>query len=370
MAVRRVSLAAATTLWCVLLAWGADSVFAMPTVTMPNNVRPASPFSYRGLLGNERFLQYVKVTGIDGDLFDITLGPDGAVWFTETASNAIGRMDAKYRVSSYPVPASAGVPVAITSGPDGNLWFTLGGGSQQGIGRITPAGVITIFPFGTAFGTELDITAGPDGNLWFTDFSNNMVGRVTPQGAIKEFALPTPGAPNGIVSGPDKHLWICEEGALTRSQNVPGRILRMTTAVQFKSYILSPPSWTTAPEFIAVGSDRKLWFTEQDQTAVPYHVESITLHGAMSEFSLLPTSSSNPVEPIGRITSGSDGNVWLTEGLYNVDRVTPSGGITRFVMPPPPGTTLPPQPRGITTGPDDNLWWVETSSGSIGILQP
>jgi len=316
-------------------------------------------------LPGERFIRYIPATGIDGDLLSITVGPDGALWFTETSSGAIGRVDVTGHVTSYPVSPSAGVPVAITSGPDGNLWFTLGGGSQQGIGRITPAGAISVFPFGKAFDTELDITAGPDGNLWFTDFDNNMVGKVTTQGVVTEYPIPNIGAPIGITLGPDKKLWICEEGALQGNNNVPGRMLRMTTTLKFKAFPLQPMSWTTAPQFVAKGPDGNLWFTEMEQTATPFNIESITPTGTIAKYPL-PASA----EPPYRIASASSGSLWFTEQETYVDQVTTGGVITRYAMPQPPGTSLPPQPRGIAFGPRRDLWWVETSSGSIGVLRP
>jgi streptogramin lyase len=314
---------------------------------------------------DQRFVRYYPVTGIDGDLFDITTGPDGALWFTETGSEAIGRLDTQGNVSKYPISPSLGEPIAITSGPDGNVWFTLGGGSQQGIGRITPSGVITTFAFGQPFSTELDITSGPDGNLWFTDFYNNMVGRVTTQGVVTEFPLPDYGAPLGITLGPDHKLWICEEGALHGNDNVPARIYKMTTALKFKAYVLSPMDWTTSPQFITVGADKNLWFTEADRSNPPFHVERITTKGAITNFPL-PASA----EPPFRTTLASDHNVWFTETLTYIDRVTPDGTISRLPMPQPPGTSLPAQPRGIASGPKRGIWWVETSSGSIGLLKP
>src|SRR5436305_9451677 len=48
----------------------------------------------------------------------ITLGPDGAVWFTELATNGIGRFQAG-RFTTFPLP-SGGEPNAIVSGPGGN----------------------------------------------------------------------------------------------------------------------------------------------------------------------------------------------------------------------------------------------------------
>jgi hypothetical protein len=57
---------------------------------------------------------------------DITVGPDGALWFTELLSNSIGRLTTGGEYSSCQLPnASANPrPYGITAGPDGAIWFT------------------------------------------------------------------------------------------------------------------------------------------------------------------------------------------------------------------------------------------------------
>ncbi len=60
-------------------------------------------------------------------------------------------------------------------GPDGNVWFVVG--DDHSLGRITPQGAITEFavPAGITLG---DITHGPDGALWFTDIVAGSIGRI------------------------------------------------------------------------------------------------------------------------------------------------------------------------------------------------
>ena len=79
-------------------------------------------------------------------------------------------------VSNYTDPSING-PTGITVGPDGALWFTNLHGAS--IGRITPNGTVSAvtdpsisFPSG--------ITSGPDGGLWFTSDGYNTIGRITP----------------------------------------------------------------------------------------------------------------------------------------------------------------------------------------------
>src|SRR5262249_7537903 len=68
-------------------------------------------------------------------------GPDGNVWFMETAPSAIGMLDpATGAVSEFSIPGHGGNPgsvpnTGIVAGPDGNVWFT-DNGSPKAIGMI------------------------------------------------------------------------------------------------------------------------------------------------------------------------------------------------------------------------------------------
>ena len=202
----------------------------------------------------------------------IAAGPDGALWFTESAFSlapgAIGRITTAGSISETPVPPTGipTVPAGITPGPDGALWFTQPGQFRGGglIGRITTSGrghrVLRrkrargprgrsptgrcgsrIRPTarssasrptegsarsgsGSPSAARPAIAAGPDGALWYTDPGTNVIGRVTTAGAVTTYPLPTPArGPSGITSGPDGALWFTEADA-------GNRIGRITTA--------------------------------------------------------------------------------------------------------------------------------------------
>src|SRR5229473_2524235 len=140
-------------------------------------------------------IQEFPIPTATSDTFGITAGPDGNLWFTESASNSIGRITTDgSTITSFVLPgppAFASDPEGITAGPDGNLWFTEALGNK--IGQITTAGVITEFAL-SANSAPDGITAGPDGNLWFTEFGTNNIGRITTAGVITEFPVPTPGS--------------------------------------------------------------------------------------------------------------------------------------------------------------------------------
>jgi uncharacterized repeat protein (TIGR01451 family) len=110
---------------------------------------------------------------------EITLGPDGNLWFTESAGRIGVINPTTHAVAEFQIPTAGSDPTFITTGPDGNLWFSEAQKSQ--IGRINPTThTITEFPIPTANSRPEGIASGPDGNLWFTEQLGNKIGQLVP----------------------------------------------------------------------------------------------------------------------------------------------------------------------------------------------
>ena len=282
--------------------------------------------------------------------WDITAGPDGNLWFTESAKNKIGKITPSGVMTEYDIPTADSEPMRITAGPDGNVWFTEQRGNK--IGRITPAGVITEYP--TSIG-PLAITTGPDGNIWFTGGSNPpKVVKLSMGGVFTEYSYPMPGGYTqialwDIATGPDGNLWI---------NNSFGEIAKVTPAGVFTIYPL--PGGVYGGFGITAGPDGNVWFTRG--AGAEKKVGKITPGGAMTEY-VMPSGGA----PNG-ITVGPDGNLWFTASQRIVS-ITTTGVFTQY----PFNTVV--MPRGIVTGPDGNLWFTEHSRGgnepnNIGKLDP
>jgi virginiamycin B lyase len=280
--------------------------------------------------------------------FDITSGPDGALWFVEQGGNKIGRITTAGSITEFSVPTPGSGPSGITAGPDGALWFTeLFGGK---IGRITTSGTITEFTVPTSFSGPGGITTGPDGALWFTQFNGNKIGRITTAGSITEFSIPTPGSqPVNITTGPDGALWFTEFAA--------NKIGRITTSGSITEFPL-PPTSPGGPQGIVAGPDGALWFAEFNAN----RIGRMTTAGEVTEYQVTPGDP----HPTG-ITVGPDGALWFTEsGKNKIGRITTAGVITEFLVP-----TADSGPRGITVGPDGALWFTEFAGNNIGrIVSP
>ena len=228
----------------------------------------------------------------------IVAGSDGNLWFTESEANKIGRITPGGVISEFSIPASASEPRQITAGPDGNLWFTQAGGADGPgrIGRITPEGKFSEFviPHPHASGSSpFGIAVGPDGNLWFTDNGQRLVGRITTRGQIRLFQILGAHSLGGITAGPDGNLWFTTD---------LGSIGRMTPSGAFRRFAV--PTQGSEPTGIAVGPDRNLWFTDFDA----HRIGRITTRGKTSEYEIPNTHGY-----LGGIVAAPDGYLWFTE---------------------------------------------------------
>jgi streptogramin lyase len=271
----------------------------------------------------------------------ITVGPDGALWFTEWSANMIGRVTTAGVVTEHTVPTASSYPYGITTGPDGALWFTERQGNK--IGRMTTGGSFTEYPLPTASAAPGGIVTAPDGNLWFNESSGSKIGRITTAGVVTEFPLPTVTRNTGIVVGPDGNLWFPEVDA--------NKIGRMTTAGVLTEFLVPAPS--SEPWGIAVGPDGNIWFTEFNAAKVGQLVLGSAPPPQIGSEFALPAGSL----PWG-ITAGPDGAMWVGDFNQAIHRVTTGGTVTTF--------PAPVNAEEIVTGPDGALWFTQAGAAKVG----
>jgi virginiamycin B lyase len=294
----------------------------------------------------------------------MTHGPDGNVWFTDLNNASVDRVTPDGRFRKFPVPDSDQFLRGITDGPDGALWFAEEGTcinakcsdfTNGKIGRITTTGRVTEYPVPSADSHPWEITHGPDGNLWFTELGDNLhgpgkhhhiegnrIGRITPQGQITEFPIPTfDSFPDGITTGPDGALWFTE--------NTGNNIGRITTSGHITEFPIPTPNSRSIG--IRTGLDGNLWFTEQ----IGQKIGRITPKGRITEFPL--PNAGNPVW----ITLGPDGAMWFTEvSGQRIGRITSDGKISEIQL--ADGSF----PLPITIGPHlDDVWFGEVFAHKV-----
>ena len=289
----------------------------------------------------------------------LALGPDGTVWFTESAGNRIGRMNPDGSgLVEYPLPHADSSPRIIALGADGNLWFSEHTGNR--LGTIAPDGRITEFPIPTPASQPRAIALGADGNVWVGLFAAGKIGRVTPAGTITEFTIPTPGSgPRALCVGPDGNVWFSEFNA-----DKVGRITPEGVITEFPM-----PRPNSGPGDITAGADGNLWLVElsgsmDGRTPDGNRVGRIAFDGAISEFPI-PAEGASPIN----IAVGPDRNIWFSKG-GSLFRVTPGGAMTEF----PVGAGV--RVVGLSAGSDrqpperlsNRLWFTDPAGNRIGFL--
>src|SRR5437899_649550 len=91
-------------------------------------------------------------------------------------------------------PCAEGAPESVMKVPRLALVPTLVLGLASLAIAAAPIGLLKQFKSPTANAQPRHIALGPDGNLWFTEGTDVVpakIGRITPAGAITEFAIPT-----------------------------------------------------------------------------------------------------------------------------------------------------------------------------------
>jgi len=210
-------------------------------------------------------------------------------------------------------------PHGMAFASDGKtLWYT--GKATGTIGKISPDGKVENFDLPTAGSVPIYIKAGPDGNMWFTELAGNMIGRITPAGNVKEFSIPTHNSrPIEIVAEPGggQAMWFTEEAG-----NKVGRIGMDGTITEFPvpktqdNIILAGLAFDKAgnlwvQQYIDVnnpagppGSDYLIKIDKSIIAAKPSDISKVAF-----TFYQVPTRET----VMHRIIQGPDGNMWFTE---------------------------------------------------------
>jgi virginiamycin B lyase len=272
--------------------------------------------------------------------YTIVAGPDGNLWFTESTANKLGRITPSGVITEFPVPTAASGPYGIAVGREGDLWFTERFGNKIGRFHIATQ-TFQEYVIHTPFAQPWEIALGADGNLWFTEEDVGFIGRITPNGFIREFVPPSCCFPTGITAGPDGRMWFTLE--------IGDQIGRVELNGPMTMFTI--PTVQVLPWDITPGLDGHLWFTELAGRAVG----RIATDGTLQELPIAGAFSG-----IAGITAGPDGRYWFTENDTHQVSVMDGAGVVQQTLP------VGQRPLSITTGPDGNLWFTMADEHAIG----
>jgi streptogramin lyase len=313
-----------------------------------------------------------------GEMGEIAPGPEDTIWLIQN-SQYLSFRGIIERISMNGLVTGAfglepGLPADIAEGPNGDMWFTEDASNtieengviveeQNMIGRVSPSGAITKFPISNSgtkpyyFFTDGPLAIAPDlsGNMWFTDKRPNkqgriFIGRITSDGHITEFQTPT-GAqsnlpesslPTGIAMGADGNMWFTDQGQNNEGQNLIGQITPSGKTTEFPI-----PTLKSMPTSIALGADGNIWFTE----AGARKIGRITPAGDITEFSVPGINNA-----LNGLTLGPDGNMWFTgsPGVNPIGSIAPTGALKTLDVLPSNAS-----PRSIVAGGDGNIWFTD-----------
>ncbi|MFC5741801.1 antibiotic hydrolase [Dyella tabacisoli] len=163
-----------------------------------------------------------------GQPFILKASRDG-IWFTDSATHAIGHLDpGTGKIDEYAIPSGAS-PFFIQIAADGSKWFT----ETAGIGRLSPRGEITEWPVALEHPDDNMEQLSLDlfGNVWFVERNfdgvgaagTNNVRRLNPwTNVISTYTVPTlGGTPSGIVANANGTVWVSEYYANALALLVP-----------------------------------------------------------------------------------------------------------------------------------------------------
>lgn len=280
--------------------------------------------------GRMSFRRMPEGSGPHGIEFDAA----GRLWVTLEFHGRVVALDEQGKVvADHDVSLDCrGCPEKINTHPHGlgigadgrTVWFT--GKGTGTVGRITPDGRVEHFALPTVGSVPIYIRSGPDGNMWVTELVGNKIARVTPEGQVKEFAIPTFNSrPIAIVPGPDGNMWFSEEAG-----NKVGRVERDGSITEF-----AVPK--TQGNVILAG----LAFDREGNLWVQQYVDH-----------------NNPV-PAGR-----DHIIRIDRAVLTSKRVALNRSHFTFYAVPTRDTVM----HRIIQGPDGRLWFTELNANKVGRL--
>ena len=214
-----------------------------------------------------------KIDGDEGWPFNVAVGPDGSVWFTERASNRIGRFNPKdAQFKHYDVPTPGAGPAGMAIDPkSGLVWFTES--YADGIGVLDPATggfrEIRMSDSSTGLTTgPAGLCLDPIGGVWFAKLEGRL-GYIAPgSDSIVQFDVPEIARrPAGITAAPNGDIWaVSLDGNLLLRYSPVARQFRLyplPTGMADPLPLGPPYAKTSRPFGIALDRQGNVWFSEQ-----------------------------------------------------------------------------------------------------------
>ena len=280
-----------------------------------------------------------------GNVRHITASPGGDLWFL--GPGGVSKMTPAGTVSHVASLNPELEPRDITAGPDGNLWVseTGSGPEQSKVARVTPAGVVTEFSAGLSLGDVDEIGPGPEGELWFTKYDKEFngptdgFGRITTSGTISELPLPGTGV-GDFALGADGRMWFTELHPVIGAVSSTGELERWRLGKNLD---------VDVGEIIA-GPDGDIWFSQLRNRRDVVEIKRIDSEGNVSTV----TSDLIRGSSIREMINGGDGYAYALDRRFGlIYRISPTGEVAAMTG----GIDEKFKPLDLTFGPGGYLWF-------------
>jgi virginiamycin B lyase len=226
----------------------------------------------------------------------VIIGPDDAVWITDSGLNAIVRFDPKSRaIQSWPLPKEAADANLNTLTFDlrGRVWFT---GQRGFYGRLEPAtGAMKVWKAPRSIG-PYGITTTPAGEVYYASLAGNHIAHIdleSGEATVIEPPTPRQGA---------RRVWADSRGQVWASYWNTGQVGRYDPATRaWREWKLPGEAQTYA---VWVDEKDKVWLTDFSSNAL------VRFDPVSETFKSFP---SDRKEARVRQLAGRPGEVWGAE---------------------------------------------------------
>lgn len=205
-------------------------------------------------------------------------------------------------------------------------------------------------------GSTHEITFDQNGGnvLWISGQNYDTLVKVSLDGQLQLYSLPSGSGPHGIAFDAAGQLWVTLEfaGKIAKVDDNGNIVAEYDVNLDCTT---CPQPINTHPHGLGIGPDgATVWYTGKATGTVG----RITPDGEVQNYALKIVGS----VPI-YIKAGPDGNMWVTELVGNaIARVTPDGVVTEFRIP-----TFNSRPIAIVPEPDGQaMWFSEEASDKVG----
>jgi virginiamycin B lyase len=296
------------------------------------DAEPNCPTTFPSYIGEYRgsdtlLNNFLEPSGFSSPTF-LVVSNNGAIWFTETTTNAIGRL-----IHSTP--------------PTWRQW-------------TVP----------TPNANPYDLVFDNNGNIWFTEYSGNKIGFFnTSTKKFVENAIPTPASqPYGITKDPSGKIWFAEN----TQQKIGSFTPTLSGTVTITEHVINNPGGPM-PHLITADSAGNIWYSEGFSGDIGKFVPKTNTHTNINvSRNVCPTPTPGvtptpcPSTHISGIAVDGTGRIWFDDSLTaRVGVYNPISGIVRTLTLSNPNAH---PHNGLAVDSKGNTWFAEVFGGPTGML--